>query len=1718
MNDSHPEESELHGNLPGFQNTSEEEQTTLRNVGSQTQELSPDTLIFQPTLRRREAGEISVTLTPFLHERTLAGLGRSPESFSTPHQVQHRLSVKQLESWTRFTRFQGPYPFDRANSDSAPSAMADEEPDDTGGGASPGGPQEDPTERMNRIMEFIAHMQEITVKQNETLEQIKLKELRLKEDKLEEYRKTQERLKEEASKREQASQSIAGIDRKCLPMMKETDDVLTFLDNFELSLTEMSIPDKLWLPLLRTQVTGPVVNILSECKERTWAETKGLILQRFAYTPEGLRMKLRGMRWSHKQSVCCLLSDIRKKVKQWFTVAKVDTIEDVIDLIAGEQLGNAIPPQLRLDVLARQPSTALNFAVQADELLCFKQYFFPKTQQATGRYSQGHKPGFEVRKVDPRAQSQPHTDTPREPRATMSIKDVTCFTCQERGHYSFDCPKRAKATMTGTFKDTPEHTPKPKTPSKQPRKSAVPTQPQPKMQGISFGAPEIFDNIEQSDDSEGEESQERDGGIQNTLVVPVRSRDNCLRASVTPLSCADGTTTGCYASTSDSVVMHGATSTGRCGELGDNIQILGDPRDFLNPEQQKWMSQTYTHDVIVRKGDRDLVVAAFIDTGAELCSVSSQCIDESCILRKCQLAVNPYNPRKRVTVQAPVAKIWVKYKGFEGYIYALVHDHYSSPMNFIIGGNLLHSEYLTVAKDHQSEAKTQITLVQTRSQTKDLNLVDPVQDIPMVSDMPSDTNGSQTDMAVKQSDTYVESRKDSDISDDIEFLCIKPDMEFKKEQLSCPTLADARRLADLELTLGPGRQTRFCWKGPEGQKLLYREKLMDNNVNVATQLQLVVPNCYREEVLKMAHDGISGHVGIKKTQIKVTNHLFWPDVSKDVKKYCTSCDTCQRVGYSTDTTKAEMEEFPLTGAVFSTLELDIFGPLQESSTGKKYLVCFTDPVSKWVEIVATSSITAKQVAKAFLEVASRIGWPNVLVSDQAKSFTSELVSKICELTGVKQQFSVAYHPQSHGAIERVQQTLYKMLQAFIQENKRNWSEAIPYILYAYRTSPHESLGWFTPSDVVLGRNLRGPLELLKAQWEGTLPDPSMPVAKYIQELQKKLKNIRDITTEHLQKAQKKYKAYHDAKARPRSFQVGDSVLVLDPVRHNKLQVHWLGPGVIEKKLGNVNYVVRMTQSEKKPKIYHANRLKPYVHRSANLLNVKLVSPETLVDANPDLLQAFQEAGDYSEVYMESDIPSGQQEKMYEMLKGKAAVFVNTPGRTSVIKHKLKVTDDTPIRSSPYRVIGDQARQIEEELQEMLNLGIIQPSKSPWASPVVIVPKKTPDGQVQSKIRFCVDYRRLNQVTVADPYPMPRADDLIEKIARSKFLSCLDLSAGYWQIELDPETRERCAFVTHKGTFEFLRLPFGLCNAGRTFQRLMDLVLQDLPFAQAYLDDIIIFSDTFEDHLTQVEIVLQRLQEAGLTVKASKCQWLKGKVVYLGHWVGSGTIEPLQAKVASVSNWPIPENKKQIQSFLGLVGYYRRFIPHFSQIAAPLTDLTRKRMPIKVEWTKECQYAFDRLKKCLVEYPILIPPDFDQPFVIQTDASEFGLGCVLLQKKDDLLHPVSFFSKKLLPREKNYSVPEKECLGIVWTLTRLRPYLWGRRFVLQTDHQALKWLNRLRGNNQRLLRWSLALQDFDFEVEYIPGSKNILADSLSRMYYNVPTKPEENIIMDYDDLV
>jgi transposase InsO family protein/predicted aspartyl protease len=462
--------------------------------------------------------------------------------------------------------------------------------------------------------------------------------------------------------------------------------------------------------------------------------------------------------------------------------------------------------------------------------------------------------------------------------------------------------------------------------------------------------------------------------------------------------------------------------------------------------------------------------------------------------------------------------------------------------------------------------------------------------------------------------------------------------------------------------------------------------------------------------------------------------------------------------------------------------------------------------------------------------------------------------------------------------------------------------------------------------------------------------------------------------------------------------------------------------------------------------------------------------------------------------VDSSVLTESRKQLFHLLKEFKSAFSrgeNDLGRTHLATHCIDTADSRPVRQALRRQTPAHMEAIRQHVRGMLDQGIIEPSRSPWASNIVLVRKK------DQTLRCCIDYRQLNNVTRKDAYPLPRTDMCLDAMNGSSWFSTFDLRSSYHQVPMDPRDADKTAFICREGQFRFLTMPFGLCNAGATFQRLMDVVMSGLSFevCLAYLDDVIVFAPTIQEQFVRLRLVLSRFQEAGLKLKPSKCCLLQTSVAFLGHVVSAGVVSVDPKKVEDISNWPTPTNLTEVRSFIGLCSYYRRFVKDFGAIAAPLNSLSGKNHAFV--WDESCQKSFDALKQCLISAPTLAMPNDVDSFVLDTDASAWAIGAVLSQNQEGIEKPVAYASRKLSKQEMNYCVTKRELLAVVFFLKYFRHYLMGRRFQVRTDHAALQWLRRIPDPVGQQARWIGYMEEFDFTVVHRPGSRHGNADALSR---------------------
>ena len=500
-------------------------------------------------------------------------------------------------------------------------------------------------------------------------------------------------------------------------------------------------------------------------------------------------------------------------------------------------------------------------------------------------------------------------------------------------------------------------------------------------------------------------------------------------------------------------------------------------------------------------------------------------------------------------------------------------------------------------------------------------------------------------------------------------------------------------------------------------------------------------------------------------------------------------------------------------------------------------------------------------------------------------------------------------------------------------------------------------------------------------------------------------------------------------------------------------------------------------------------------KNKNEAKVIPIKSSTIIDdnLNDEKLQILEK------IYKE--VPNEQKrvvKNLFKTFSNILATKLDELHGTKLLPHSIQLIDNAkPIKLKSYRLSKIQAKALKEEITKLINNKLIEPSNSPWSFPVILVLKKN------GKWRMCIDFRKLNNITVKDAYSLPLIDEILFSIGKKvKFFTTIDLFSGFHQIPMNEDDIPKTSFTTMYGNYQFRVMPFGLCNAPATFQREMNRIFFPLigECMFIYIDDLIIFSNSFEDHIRDITSVFKIIADNGLKINLEKCNFFKQKVELLGHTLSVDGISPISNKVNVITNWIAPRNLKQLQSFLGAIGYYRKFIANYSSIAKPLYKLLKKNVPF--EWGSEQELSFHELKSRLVSAPILSMPDFEKQFIIRTDASHSGIGGVLLQKdSNNKEKPIHFVSRTLKPEELNYGITDLEGTGAVYCVEKFKSYITSSKFetILYTDHKPLVGLFRDKEtNNSRQTRWVLLLSMLRVKVIYEPGKKNVVADALSRM--------------------
>lgn len=485
---------------------------------------------------------------------------------------------------------------------------------------------------------------------------------------------------------------------------------------------------------------------------------------------------------------------------------------------------------------------------------------------------------------------------------------------------------------------------------------------------------------------------------------------------------------------------------------------------------------------------------------------------------------------------------------------------------------------------------------------------------------------------------------------------------------------------------------------------------------------------------------------------------------------------------------------------------------------------------------------------------------------------------------------------------------------------------------------------------------------------------------------------------------------------------------------------------------------------------------------------------------------MEEIESYSPVRGEHKLTDDQKSRLDEAVSELPFSTDDYIGKTHLLKHSIETGDAQPFRRKAYVISPYMEEMVNAEIDRMLKLDVIEPSDSPWNNAMVTAKK------ANGKLRYCIDAKQLNLVTKRDAYPLPNLNRILSRLTKTKFLTSIDLKDAFWQVELEEKDRIKTAFtVTGRGFFHFKRMPFGLVNSAATLCKLVDRIAgEDLePKVFRYLDDFIIATNDFDEHLAMIRELAKRLKTARLTISREKSKFCMKELTYVGYLINEQGCRTDPEKISAVIDYPAPKTIKEVRRFFGMASWYRRFINGFAGIAAPITELVKVKNNKQFVWTEKAQQAFEELKRCLTTAPVLAMPRYDSEWILETDASDVGMGGCLKQVQDGEEKVIVYFSKKLSKAQQKYTVTERECLAVITFIEKARPYIEGvHSFTVITDHSSLRWLHNLKDPQGRLARWALRMQAHNYKIEHRPGSKMIVADALSRAICLVEIKQED----------
>ncbi|XP_048357553.1 uncharacterized protein LOC125435398 [Sphaerodactylus townsendi] len=1132
------------------------------------------------------------------------------------------------------------------------------------------------------------------------------------------------RLQEESSRK-------INVTPKDFAPYREGEDPSIYLANFEKAAMQWGIAEAQYMAYLCSILTGELAAIYHSMPRAdggvTFKDFKATVLKRFKLGADHFRKQFRVLSPQQCKTYSEYVMKMSEMGRRWVEEAKAGDFESLFQLLVLDQLYSKLPKELKCLVKDKRPKNATEASEIADELVLNREGLDWRTSQL-GREGKGFQRGG-------KAESQPKREGAAAPAEVKKAPDSVnwsqpqvrkCFICEGTDHLRAACPQLQVKT------------------SKPPPKA--PTSPKVKEERVAAVNHEcLFTTMEPAE-------------AWGDYVEPVRLRDQLVLG---------------YADTGSSVTLVRADLVSESDILPNasfKIQGIGGSPLTVPVARMpvEWRGLVGLTEMGVMK-DQPYPVLIGRDLLGGQYSVN--------VVTRSQTLSGWGEKGVSEETRTPPARGEVGTPGTTGEGGAqITQEGEGKPISETEGG------VSQKAVRGGSSPPTQLEAVDLSGKEEYLSCSGGVQ----TGGTEVTGRGGSSPQVQQEAEGFkeaeLEGAEDSFGSEEQIAECLGAPEGFLKEVQCDPSLEHLRQVAiDQEVEFSEALSEQVVWK----QGRLYRLWLPQGRQVTGDAIrQLVVPRKYRRRLMELAHDiPCAGHLGINKTRQRLLLNFYWPKLAQDVRAYCNSCPICQRVGKSGCKAKAPSQPLPIMGEAFQRVGIDIVGPFPKpTQRGKRFILTLVDHATRYPEAVPLASTDAPAVAEALVKVFCQLGFPTEILTDRGRNFLSELMECLWKCCGVKHLKTTAYHPQSNGLTERFNGTLKGMLRTYVDSHPQDWDEKLPQLLFAYREVPQESTG-FSPFELMFGRSVRGPLDLVKERWEEKIPKAKKSVVDYVLSFRERLKDMMSVVQENLAKAQATQSSWYDKTARSRTFELGDKVMVFLPLRSDKLKAAWEGPHVIVDRLDDVTYAVALERSGKKTKVVHVNMLKPYLERRM-VLNV-----------------TRREEGD-------------------------------------------------------------------EE-------------------------------------------------------------------------------------------------------------------------------------------------------------------------------------------------------------------------------------PDFGTIADPLSSLTKKSLPDKVVWTPVCQAAFEQLKQALVSLPVLKAPDFDRRFFVATDASDSGIGAVLMQEWEGTRHPIAYLSRKLIPREKNLSSVQKECLAIVWALDKLRPYLWGQEFTLLTDHSSLQWLQTMKNSNTKLQRWSWRIQEFNMKIEHIAGHNNVVADFLSR---------------------